>query len=323
MLRAALLLGVVVLAGCDGFETHDHEYDFPTASPYVAPPPTNTSRTPTTNPTPIYKYDPYARQTGVNTYLQIVAGDHYSCGITYGSRVVCWGDVLDGMPPLLTAIGGDAKTACGARPSGDITCWGAAGGFDAPTTPRLTQVGVGDGFACALGSDFHAHCWGPSALQSPTDWTFEHLAVGSDHACGLDDKGVAHCWGNGDVATPDTGYYFAIAAGKETTCAIRTGTRAVDCWGRLKGRLGNFTSVAVGHGRACAIRAADGQAECWTTPDVDPDPDDNYDDVGWLKPPAVAFSSISIGATHACGIRRDNALALCWGSNVSGESSPM
>jgi hypothetical protein len=98
--------------------------------------------------------------------------------------------------------------------SGEIFCWGGAGG--AKDAMHLTEVPTGSykrvaagAFAtCAIDSFDELVCWGNAndgVTSNPPDGAYVDVAVGGDrsnnnaqHACGIKSDGKMVCWGNDD-----------------------------------------------------------------------------------------------------------------------------
>lgn len=182
-----------------------------------------------------------------DAYSQIGAGAFFSCGLTTGGAVDCWG-----------------SANLGRLGDGDL---GTDRWRPVPATASATfvQLTVGSSHACALTADHHAYCWGDDAhgelgvgaitswgVSSPTlvpgDLAFTALAAGDAVTCGLVAGGQAYCWGEADrlgagsVSVDQTspvavagGHAFASlwAHGAET-CGVTSGGAAY-CWGSVAG----------------------------------------------------------------------------------------
>lgn len=133
----------------------------------------------------------------------------------------------------------------------------------------LTQITIGDQFACALDNAGAAYCWGwnewgPLGDGSTTESdvpvavdtggvlagkTLSQISAGNRDVCALDSTGAAYCWGEGSAGKLGDGNTHG------TTVPV-----AVDTHGVLAGKT--LTQITVGDGTACALSSA-GAAYCW------------------------------------------------------------
>ena len=195
------------------------------------------------------------------TFVQVVTGQEYGCGITLDQTVTCWGSFED------------IKVA-----------------------GMYNQIVGADHYGCGIMSDHHINCWG----HVPSSWPKEkenmvQISCSADHCCALDDKGVPTCWGSGPSKGPgsyhvrppvvdrevdesaeeeeEDGYddveedmsdtvnvqFKQISVGSEFSCGI-TFSDDVQCWGRKQhyGGIphkakGPFKQISVGGAGVCAL----------------------------------------------------------------------
>jgi hypothetical protein len=59
-------------------------------------------------------------------FVQIVAGETFTCGLTTDQTVFCWGSVSGYIPGLYEQItaSGYGNVGCGVLTDGKINCWG-------------------------------------------------------------------------------------------------------------------------------------------------------------------------------------------------------
>ena len=287
----------------------------------------------------------------LNGVQAISAGFNYTCALTMGGAVKCWGfnnsgQLGDGSgvgrltPVDVTGLGSGVQAidasethTCALTTVGGVKCWGwnNSGQLgDGSTTTRYTPVDV-----TGLGSDVQA------------------ISTGRDHTCALTIGGAVKCWGRnsdgqlGDGSTTSrltpvdvTGLgssVQAISAGGSFTCALTTGGGA-KCWGRnSSGELGDgsFTSrltpvdvMGLSSGvqaitaffHTCALTTGGGM-KCWG----DNSAGQLGDGSDTRRPTPVdvsAFGStaqgISAGWMYTCAVTMGGE-AKCWGWNNSGQ----
>jgi alpha-tubulin suppressor-like RCC1 family protein len=248
----------------------------------------------------------------VNNIASISAGDEYSCALTTGGGVKCWGDNSYGQlgngTTSASAIASDVQNLqtgmvtvsagtdhiCGVTTAGGIKCWGlnSAGQLgDGTTTNSATPVDV-----IGLTSGVSA------------------VSAGGNHTCALTTQGAVKCWGfnlygqvgngtntvTGCLCIPNpvdvTGLISgaaAVSAGGNHTCAV-TSAGGTKCWGaNWIGQLGSSTTQVCGS-RPCSTSPAD---------------------VTGLMSGAI---SVSAGYEFSCALTTGGA-GKCWGRNTEGE----
>jgi alpha-tubulin suppressor-like RCC1 family protein len=186
----------------------------------------------------------------------IAAGDRYSCALTSGGGVRCWGynefgqlgdgtntdratpvDVT-GLPSGVSAIDARGEHTCALLTAGGVKCWGAN---------INGQLGDGTTASSGVPVDVAGLTSGVSAI-----------AVGGEHSCALTSGSGLKCWGlnaKGQVGIGTTtdsdppvdvaglaGGVSAVAAGFYHVCGI-TKDGGVTCWGgNESGQLGIGTT---------------------------------------------------------------------------------
>ena len=185
--------------------------------------------------------------------IAISVGSYFSCALTSGGAVKCWGwnffgdlgnnsrsnsatpvDVV-GLSSGVKAISAGGEHTCALTSAGTVKCWGRGasgelgnGTFDALRSTPVDVIG--------LGSEVNA------------------IATGSGQSCALTGAGVIKCWGGnsyGELGNGSPNYFNtpvnvtelsgikAISVGGGHICAI-TSAGGVKCWGfNFYGQLGN------------------------------------------------------------------------------------
>jgi len=287
----------------------------------------------------------------------ISAGAYYTCALTGGGAVKCWGsnqfgqlgdgthgadrltpvDVV-GLASGVVAIATGHTHSCALTQGGAVKCWGFNSngqlGDGTRGTVRLTPVDVvgltsgvvaisaGTSHTCALTRGGAAKCWGSNEYGQVGDSTY-----GTDRLTPVDVAGLAS-----GVVT--------ISAGSRHTCALTQGG-AAKCWGNNNtGQLGDGTrgtdrltpvdvvglpggvvAIATGETHTCAVTHG-GAAKCWGRNDDGQVGDGTYG-TDRLTPIDVlglpgGVVAISAGGSHTCALTRGGA-AKCWGRNDYGQ----
>ncbi|MBE5314921.1 MAG: RCC1 repeat-containing protein [Xanthomonadales bacterium] len=276
----------------------------------------------------------------------ITAGFGYSCGLTTGGGVKCWGSNfrgqlgdgttsdrltavdVSGLSSGVSAIAAGSSHTCALTTDGGVKCWGnnvfGQIGDGSITTSRLTAVDV-----IGLGSGVIA------------------IAAGQFHTCALTTGGGVKCWGlnmdgrlgDGTTTSRSTAVdvsglssgVSAIAAGETHTCALTTGG-AVKCWGRngfavqsltpvdVSGLESGVSAIAAGRSHTCVLITGGG-VKCWgsnfrgqlgdgTTSDRL-----TAVDVSGLS---SGVNAIAAGQFHTCALTTSGGVK-CWGDNFYGQ----
>ena len=289
---------------------------------------------------------------GLSSGIQAVStGSEFSCALTVGGDVKCWGKNNYGQL-------GDGTTIERHKP---VSVIGLSGKVIAITTGHL--------HACALTETHHVQCWGNNVygqmgdgttVSKPAPANVEGMTedviamdAGEYHTCAVTSAGGVKCWGwnvygqLGDQSTTQrltptdvfglTSGVSDISAGGYHTCAL-TNAGGVKCWGlnhdgelgngqntnssipvNVSGMAGGIVSVETGQEHTCALFAS-GKAKCWGK-----NQDGQLGDgtqIDRNRPVAVAglsssVQTISTGYMHSCALLTSGNVK-CWGYNAAG-----
>jgi cysteine-rich repeat protein len=253
----------------------------------------------------------------------VAAGGDHTCVVTYDGRVRCWGEGDLGRTGQLAEIDiGDDELP--------------TAGVDLPFDSRVTAIGLGDGYGCALLSNGSVACWGsnakgrlgvgntePAVLDARGDvltpLVFDvpvvHLSVGRAHACVVHQGGAVRCWG--DSGKGRLGYGNTEVVGDDDT--------PMDQDPILIG--GQAVALATGTEHTCAL-LDDGKVRCWgaasegrlgvpTAGDIGDDetPDSLGELLDFDEQDATA---IAADGHHTCAIVGDDDELWCWGNGGNG-----
>jgi hypothetical protein len=243
------------------------------------------------------------------TFSKLVAGGGYTCGLTTGSTVYCWGANYIGQLGVGSGAGQYAIPMPVAIPN--------AGDNGTP----VIDITGGYAHACALMSNNAVWCWGYNVdgetgtgilgdtLFSPVQISTLQAAQvsgGGYHTCAIEYPTVAPyggtlaCWGNNNDGQLGTG-----STGASQDVPVNTGQ--------------TFVSVSSGFQHACAVLDSNAPiVYCWGS--------NQYGQIGidslgstYPAPHAVgAYASVSAGGYHTCAIATAGG-AFCWGDNGYGE----
>ena len=274
----------------------------------------NNSTVASTVPVPVYTGGVLS---GV-TLTQIATGNGFTCALSSGGAVYCWGANNYG------ELGINTSQAASDVPVAVSTAVALSG-------VTVTQISAGQYHACALGGG-KAYCWGwnawgqlgnnstvnstaPVAVSTSgvlSGLTVTQVTAGGLHSCALA-GGKAYCWGGNPHGE------LGVAVGNITNSSVPV---AVNTSGVLSGLT--LTGIAAGYEHTCALSSA-GADYCWGSDahgelgigsGTDSDVPVAVSTAGALS--GVTVSQVTAGDLTSCALSSTGA-GYCWGRGTSGE----
>lgn len=272
---------------------------------------------------------------------EVAAGYDFSCALTEGGAVYCWGgngqsqlgpnttERYSATPVRVTGLGEGVQSisaghshACAITQSGGVKCWGnnshgqlgneEVSNVPSPTpqdvvglTEGIVTLGLGGNQSCA-GTATGLYCWGYDPLYP------DSYVRSSPHTLDGVSDGVV-----------------SVSAGSQHVCAV-TRAGALKCWGlNTHGQLGNggnpssndvvgasqgFASVSAGPDHTCAV-TTQGITHCWGRNDLGQLGDGS---TASRNTPAIATeqtgTALGVGArAYSSCVLRSNRSLQCWG----------
>jgi alpha-tubulin suppressor-like RCC1 family protein len=239
---------------------------------------------------------------GTRRFRSVTAGKGYSCGVTTGDVLYCWGRNYEGQL-------GDGTTTRRLRPT------------RVATGLRIRDVDAESYHTCAVTVGDIALCWGYNAYGQVGDGTSNNLrlapvriagwhhyrmvSAGDLHSCGVTTDGRGFCWGLGGL----------LGAGRYTNSR----SRPVAVAGGLA-----FLSIVAGHRQTCGV-TTDDHAYCWGVNDKTLGSVPVADSLYEFSPKPVAgghsFRAVDVDYASGCGLTTSNE-AYCWGWYTLGGGAP-
>jgi len=215
----------------------------------------------------------------------VAAGNSSTCALLATGRVTCWGDGAHGQLGFgNTADIGDTETPAQNPVNGGIV--------PLPGNALATEIGAGNGFACALLAGGTVTCWGSGAAGE--------LGYGNTADIGDTETPAQNPVNGGIVPLPAGRSAVRIAVGGGSVCALLDdGT--VTCWGYgADGRLGYGNTANIGDTETPAQNPANGGI------------------VRLTNAAGVTAAAISVGGSSACAVLSTQQL-VCWGDAGLGQ----
>ncbi len=271
---------------------------------------------------------------------QIAPGADFTCVLTAGGGVKCWGSNFDGklgdgraggnrfipkdvlgLTSNVRTISGGFSMSCAVMNSGKVRCWGDDSSHVSHEITGLSHiqtVSMGGFHACALTADGEVQCWGQNGSGQLGDGTtndssspvtviglqqIQMISSGLRHTCALTTNGGVKCWGDNSHGQLGDGSTISSSSPVDVA-GLTSGVRAV--------------SAGVSH--TCAL-LVDNTVKCWG--------DNTYGQLGDGSTTASSHP-VDVGglsnvqeidthlANHACALTNAGAIQ-CWGANRFGQ----
>lgn len=223
--------------------------------------------------------------------VSISAGGNYTCGVTTGGGVKCWGiDILGELGALATEQCFDVlPVPCSTTPLDVCQVYDDAEQRCEQILSDVADSAAGISHTCAVTTIGGVKCWGENFDGQLGDGVSTGWRSTPSAVCQAYDDFEQQC------AEPLSGA-TAVTVGAAHTCAL-TGAGGVKCWGD------NLSHYQLGDGQRCGLA-------CPTPVDVCAD---------WPCSGSLSgAAAVSAGASHTCVATTDGE-ARCWGSNFYGQ----
>ncbi len=276
----------------------------------------------------------------VSTYVQIITGSEYACGLLVDQTVECWGSFgKNPIPGMFTQIVGTTFWACGIMIDKQISCFGHLPAFVPPKNDiGYVQISCSDDHCCALDTLGVPSCWGAhnnDQKSKPFMRPPRHarsIAIDGETTASNDEDGYDD---EGEDLSSDLVQMKQISVSHHYSCGI-TLDNDIHCWGTEKRFLkqikmnitGPFKQLSVGGAGVCGIYGevagnesvkTDGprshSLECWGT---------EVETMLGAAPAAVRdlqWDQVIVHKFSMCGVTMQSDLK-CFGPVWQGQSLP-
>jgi alpha-tubulin suppressor-like RCC1 family protein len=258
------------------------------------------------------------------TLTQIEAGQDFTCALDTAGAAYCWGFNAYGQ------LGNNSTTNSNVPVQVTTTGTPLAG-------KTLTEITVGNSYACALDTAGKAYCWGyngegqlgngttttPQTTATAVSTsgvlsgkTLVQVSAGYDHSCAVDSAGVAYCWG----------YNGYGGLGNNNTTQQNSPVAVTTASTPLAGKT--VASIAAGNYFTCALDTA-GLGYCWGRNNHGQLGNSTTDGFDGPHPTATAVTTtgalsgkslaqLTLGEFHVCAADTGGA-GYCWGQDNAGQ----
>jgi len=241
-------------------------------------------------------YWPTQEASAENEWVQVSAGDEFTCAVKSNGSLFCWGmnggrlgDGTGGERTVPTAevtashdwigVATGRRGACGLKTDGRVFCWGAPHSITLDENPQALHF--------------------KPVLVSGGTSSFASVTVGESHACGITKNGKLICWGSSSRR---------LGHGAE---------RPRSSPSEVVNAANDWKDVTADVGHVCAVKQ-DGRLFCWGIGALGTNFSLITHEPLQEATGATDWDSVSTAGEHACALKTDGRL-FCWGSNRKGE----
>ena len=267
--------------------------------------------------------------------IQVSSGKNYSCSLTSGGEVRCWGHNFRGALGNNASKGTYKVSLAEQHESAPVKVVGSRS--DTNPLTGIVQISSGTEHVCALTSEGKVKCWGSDcgvgqlgqggycslSRTSPVDVQKSQenggtgsggalegiiqVSSGGEHTCALSISGQVWCWGKSSDGQ------LAQATGVSVTRA------------KLVTSLSGITQMSAGEYHTCGLNTA-GNVKCWGAGSAGR-LGHNSETGGEIPVSVVGIGGknllenivqISSGKEHTCSLDSDGRV-MCWGKGSDGQ----
>jgi hypothetical protein len=220
------------------------------------------------------------------TFVQVVTGNEYGCGITLEQTVTCWG-AFSGMQVegMYNQIVGADHYGCGIMSDNHINCWGHVPAKWPKEKGNMVQISCSDDHCCALDGNGVPTCWGSGPTKGPASIHMRPPIVARE----VNEEGTVEEEDGYDEVEEDASdtvnvQFKQISVGSEFSCGI-TFADDLQCWGRklhyggISHKVqGPFKQISVGGAGVCALYGGASIDTEYSKSAKEEDTEDDYSD---------------------------------------------
>jgi len=269
--------------------------------------------------TPVDVHTSSLDSTPLSGIVSISAGASFTCALTSGGTVKCWGFNL--FRTLGNGTSADSSTPTDVHTSS----------LDSTPLSGIISISSGYRHVCAVTATQNVKCWGSNASGQLGDGSYSTRSTpvdvrssvadstplsgivavtgGGYHSCALTSSGAVKCWGTN--SSGELGHGLSVA---ESTSPVNVRTSSSD-----SSPLTGITAVAAGGNFNCVLTLTS-TLKCWGQ-GADGQLGNGYNTDRTSPDDVLTISgaiAITAGMSHACAIN-DVGTVLCWGDNSLGQ----